>query len=485
MNYKPTIGMEVHVELATKTKMFCGCPVDFGGDPNTRCCPICTGLPGALPVVNKTAIEYMLKAALALNCKITYENHFYRKNYYYPDLPKGFQNSQYDNPLGYNGYLEIKSGDKIKKIAIARVHMEEDTGKLIHIEDGKSLVDYNRSSTSLMEIVTQVPAPDGYDIIESAEEAREYVKTLRQLLVYLHISDCKMEEGSMRCEPNISVRPENSEKLGTKTELKNLNSFRVVYLSSDYEIKRQIRDIEDGIRIVQETRRWDEANQQTLSMRSKESAEEYRYFPEPDLVPVILSPEYVEDVRKTIPELPVEKALRFVNEYGISGVDADILVEDPYLAEFFDNAAKKYSNPKTVSNWILTEMLKLINNGEISVKDIKITSDNLVSLLAYMEEGKINRNTAKTVFAEMFETGKSAGDIIKEKGLEQVSDTSAIEETVEKILSANPKEVERYQGGEVKLMGFFTGQIMKEMKGKGNPAVVSQILKEKLGEPEA
>ena len=483
MNYKPTIGMEVHVELSTKSKMFCGCQVDFGGNPNTRCCPVCIGLPGALPVVNKTAINYMLKAALALNCKINYENYFHRKNYYYPDLPKNFQTSQYDCPIGYNGYLEIKSEDKVKKIAILRVHMEEDTGKLLHIEGGKSLVDYNRSGTPLMEIVTQVPAPEGYDIIESADEAREYVKTLRQLLVYLNVSDCKMEEGSMRCEPNISVRPENSEKLGTKTELKNLNSFRVVHLSTDYEIKRQIRDIEDGIKIVQETRRWDEGNQKTITMRSKESAQEYRYFPEPDLVPIKLSNEYVEEIRNTIPELPIEKSLRFINEYDIPTQDADVIVDDPEMANFFDDAAKKYNNPKLIASWILTEMLKLINISEISFSNIQITPEKLVSLLKYIEDGKINRNTGKIVFAEMFETGKSAKDIIKERGLEQVSDTSAIEETVNKILSNSSKEVERYLSGEIKLIGFFTGQIMKEMKGKANPAIVSQLLKEKLGEP--
>lgn len=281
--YKPTIGMEVHIELQTKTKMFCGCKVDFGGAPNTRCCPVCIGLPGALPVVNKTAIDTMLKAALALNCSINYENYFHRKNYYYPDLPKNFQTSQYDCPLGYNGYLEISVGGKTKKIDILRVHMEEDTGKLLHLEGGKSLIDYNRSGTPLMEIVTQVPARPGYDIIESAEEAREYVQRLRQLLVYIGVSDCKMEEGSMRCEPNISVRPADSDKLGTKTELKNLNSFRVVYLSSDYEIKRQIMALEMGEKITQETRRWDDNKGETTVMRTKESAQEYRYFPEPDL----------------------------------------------------------------------------------------------------------------------------------------------------------------------------------------------------------
>jgi len=479
MNYKPTIGMEVHVELQTKSKMFCGCKVDFGGDPNTRCCPVCTGLPGALPVINKTAIEYMLKAALALNCNINYENYFHRKNYYYPDLPKNFQTTQYDCPIGYNGFLEIKSGDKLKKIDILRVHMEEDTGKLLHVDGGRSLVDYNRSGTPLMEIVTQVPAREGYDIIESAEEAKEYVQKLRQLLVYLGVSDCKMEEGSMRCEPNISVRPEDTQKLGTKTELKNLNSFRVVYLSSDYEIQRQILAIEDGEKISQETRRWDDSNQRTVVMRTKESAQEYRYFPEPDLCPIVLDKSYVEEIRGTICELPIAKSKRFVSDYGISDIDADVLVDSPELGNFFDEVAKK-TNPKSAANWILTEYLKLLNAEGVSISDSKIKPSDIVDILALIEAGTVNRNTAKTVFSEMFETGKSAKSIVKEKGLEQVSDTGAIEESIDKILAGLSSEVERYKAGEDKLMGFFTGQIMREMKGKANPAVVSQILKKKL-----
>lgn len=480
MNYRATIGMEVHVELATKSKMFCGCAVDFGGEPNSRCCPVCLGFPGSLPVLNKTAIEYMLKAALALNCKINYNNYFHRKNYYYPDLPKNFQTTQYDCPIGYNGYLEINTNGKIKKISILRVHMEEDTGKLLHIDGGKSLVDYNRSGTPLMEIVTQVPAPEGYDVIENADEAKEYVQRLRQLLVYLNVSDCRMEEGSMRCEPNISVRPVDCDKLGTKTELKNLNSFRVVHLSSDYEIRRQIMAVSEGEEIVQETRRWDEANQQTVIMRTKESAQEYRYFPEPDLVPIKLSDEYVEGIRSTIPELPMAKAARFIAEYDIPSVDAEVLVDDPNLADFFDTVAKSAKSPKAAANWIMTELLKLLNNNNISAKDCNISPEDVNQILELIDTGKINRNTAKTVFAEMFETGKKADFIIKEKGLEQVSDTGAIEEAVDRILSANPKEAARYREGELKLIGFFTGQIMREMKGKGNPAVVSKILKEKL-----
>ena len=477
--YKPTIGMEVHIELQTKTKMFCGCKVDFGGAPNTRCCPVCTGMPGALPVVNKTAIDTMLKAALALNCSINYENYFHRKNYYYPDLPKNFQTSQYDCPLGYNGYLEISVGGKTKKIDILRVHMEEDTGKLFHLESGKSLIDYNRSGTPLMEIVTQVPPRPGFDTIESAEEAREYVQRLRQLLVYIGVSDCKMEEGSMRCEPNISVRPADSEKLGTKTELKNLNSFRVVYLASDYEIKRQSLALEMGEKITQETRRWDDSKGETTVMRSKESAQEYRYFPEPDLCPIVLDKEYCEEIRATIGERPMEKEKRFKEQYNLSDADAQVLTDDKKLADFYEEVAAK-CDAKKAANWIMTELLRLTNAEGIEVSESKIKASDVIDILTLIEKGTINRNTAKTVFDEMFQTGKKAGEIVKEKGLEQVSDTGAIEKAIEDILAGLPNEVARYKAGEEKLMGFFTGQVMRQMKGKANPGVVSKILKDKL-----
>ncbi|MBQ0105451.1 MAG: Asp-tRNA(Asn)/Glu-tRNA(Gln) amidotransferase subunit GatB [Armatimonadetes bacterium] len=477
--YKPTIGMEVHIELQTKTKMFCGCKVDFGGEPNTRCCPVCIGLPGALPAVNKAAIDTMLKAALALNCNINYENYFHRKNYYYPDLPKNFQTSQYDCPLGYNGYLEICVGGKTKKIDILRVHMEEDTGKLLHLESGKSLIDYNRSGTPLMEIVTQVPPRPGFDTIESAEEAREYVQRLRQLMVYIGVSDCKMEEGSMRCEPNISVRPADSDKLGTKTELKNLNSFRVVYLASDYEIKRQSLALDMGEKIVQETRRWDDSKGETTVMRVKESAQEYRYFPEPDLCPIVLDKDYCEEIRATIGERPLEKERRFISEYSLPESDAQVLTDDKKLADFYEEIAK-VCDPKKTANWILTELLKLTNQAGVSVEECNIKAGDVIDILTLIDKGVVNRNTAKTVFAEMFDTGKDAKTIIKEKGLEQVSDTGAIEKAIEEILAGFPKEVERYKAGEVKLMGFFTGQIMRQMKGKANPGVVNQILKQKL-----
>jgi aspartyl-tRNA(Asn)/glutamyl-tRNA(Gln) amidotransferase subunit B len=481
VEYEPVIGMEVHVELQTNSKMFCGCKVDFGGDPNTRCCPVCLGLPGSLPVVNERAIELMAKTALALNCQIAPQCIFHRKNYYYPDLPKNYQVSQYDNPLGSFGYVEIFAEGKHKKIAVRRVHMEEDTGKLLHIEGGKSLIDYNRSGVPLMEIVTLNPPPPGYDQIESAQEAREYLQRLRQIVLYLGVSDVKMEEGSMRCEPNISIKPKGQVEFGTKTEIKNLNSFRAVYMGVDYELKRQERVLREGGKVVQETRRWDDSRGVTASMRSKEFEQEYRYFPEPDLVPMIFTDEWVENLRASLPELPLAKVERFVKEYGISEDDAEVLVDSPELADFYDNAAKCSKDPKAIANWVIGEFLRLINATGISIQETKLTSAHICGMLDLIDAGTINRNIAKTVFEDMFNTGKQAVEIVKEKGLEQVTDTGAIEAAIDKIISANPKEVERFKSGEEKLIGFFVGQVMKESKGKANPGVVNRILKQKLG----
>ncbi|MCE5322730.1 Asp-tRNA(Asn)/Glu-tRNA(Gln) amidotransferase subunit GatB [bacterium] len=480
VEYEPVIGMEVHVELQTKSKMFCGCKVDFGGEPNTRCCPVCLGLPGSLPVVNERAIEYMAKAALALNCTIAPQCIFHRKNYYYPDLPKNYQISQYDNPLGANGYVEIFAGGKHKKIAIRRVHMEEDAGKLLHIEGGKSLVDYNRSSMPLMEIVTLNPPPAGLDQIESAEEAREYLQRLRQILLYLGVSDVKMEEGSMRCEPNISIKPKGQVEFGTKTEIKNLNSFRAVYMGVDYEIKRQEKTLRRGDKVVQETRRWDDARGVTAAMRSKEVEQEYRYFPEPDLVPMIFSNEWVEKLRSELPELPLAKIKRFEDQYGLSVADAEVLADSPELADFYDNCAECSNDPKAVANWITGEFLRLINATGTSIADTKLTPGHICGMLDLIDAGTINRNIAKTVFEDMFTTGKQAAYIVKEKSLEQVTDTGAIEAAIDKVIAAHPKEVERFKGGEEKLIGFFVGQVMRESKGKANPGVVNKILKDKL-----
>lgn len=480
VEYEPVIGMEVHVELQTESKMFCGCRVDFGGEPNTRCCPVCLGLPGSLPVVNRRAVELMAKAALALNCTIAPQCIFHRKNYYYPDLPKNYQISQYDYPLGINGWLEIFSEGRTKRIAIRRVHMEEDTGKLLHVDGGRSLVDYNRSGVPLMEIVTMNPPPPGLDQIQSAEDAREYLQRLRQLLLYCGVSDCKMEEGSMRCEPNISVRPKGQEEFGVKTEIKNLNSFRSVYLGVDYEIKRQVRALGTGGKVVQETRRWDEGSGKTVTMRSKEFEQEYRYFPDPDLVPIRLTEDWVGRLRAEIPELPIEKIRRFADQYGLAFSDAEVLADTRELADFFDACASGATDPRAVANWITGEFLRLVNATGTAVADARVTPDGVRSLINLIDNGTINRTTAKSVFEEMFSTGRSAQEIVKSKGLEQVSDSAEIESMVDKVLGANTNEVERYRAGEERLLGWFVGQVMREAKGKANPALVNELLRKKL-----
>lgn len=480
VEYEPVIGMEVHVELQTESKMFCGCRVDFGGEPNTRCCPVCLGLPGSLPVVNEQAIQLMAKAALALNCTIAPQSIFHRKNYYYPDLPKNYQISQYDYPLGVNGFLEISTGGKRKKIAIRRVHMEEDTGKLLHVEGDKSHVDYNRSGVPLMEIVTMNPPPEGLDQIESADEARAYLQRLRQILLYCEVSDCKMEEGSLRCEPNISIKPKGQVEFGTKTEIKNLNSFRAVQLGVEYELKRQEKVLREGGKIVQETRRWDDASGKTASMRSKEMEQEYRYFPDPDLVPMQFGADWTEPIRASIPELPVAKVTRFVDDYGISQTDAEVLADTRELADFYDACARCSADAKTVANWLTGEFLRMLNATGTAVTDTKLTPAHVCGLLELVDKGAINRNTAKSVFEEMFNSGNTAEEIVKAKGLEQVSDTGEIEAAVDRVIAANPKETARYKAGEDRLIGFFVGQVMREMKGKANPAVVNGVLKEKL-----
>lgn len=461
--------------------MFCGCKVEFGGEPNTRCCPVCLGLPGSLPVVNERAIELMTKAALALNCKIAPQCIFHRKNYYYPDMPKNYQVSQYDYPLGVDGYVEIFADGKGKKIAIRRVHMEEDAGKLLHVEGHKSLVDYNRTGTPLMEIVTMNPPPPGFDQIESADEAREYLQRLRQILLYVGVSDCKMEEGSMRCEPNISIKPKGQVKFGTKTEIKNLNSFRAVYLGVDYELKRQEKVLRDGGKVVQETRRWDDSRGVTASMRSKEFEQEYRYFPEPDLVPMQFTEDWIKELGKDIPELPVAKIRRFIADYDIPLADAEVLTDTREMADFFDACAKCGGDPKQIANWLTGEFLRLLNATGTNIEDTKLTPENLCSLLDLIEKGTINRKIAKTVFEEMFNTGKDAVEIVKAKGLKQVTDTGEIEAAVDKVIAASPKEVERFKGGEEKLIGFFVGQVMRETRGKANPGMVNELLKKKLG----
>ena len=480
VEYEPVIGMEVHVELQTQSKMFCGCEVAFGGNPNTRCCPVCLGLPGSLPVINERAVELMAKTALALNCTVVPQSIFHRKNYYYPDLPKNYQISQYDNPLGVNGFVEIFAGGKPKKIAIRRVHAEEDTGKLLHVEGNRSYVDYNRSGVPLMEIVTQNPPPPGFDQIESAEEAREYLQRLRQILLYLGVSDVKMEEGSMRCEPNISIKPKGQVEFGTKTEIKNLNSFRAVFMGVDYELKRQERVLNEGGKIVQETRRWDDSRGVTASMRSKEFEQEYRYFPEPDLVPLKFADDWIEKLRSELPELPLAKMRRFVSDYGIPEADAEVLSDTQELADFYDACARSAEDPKAVANWLTGEFLRLVNATGTSIVNTKLTPSHVCGLLDLIDAGAINRNIAKTVFEEMFTTGKTPAEIVKENGLEQVTDTGEIEAVVDRVLADHPDEIARFRSGDEKLLGWFVGQVMRETKGKANPGVVNELLAEKL-----
>lgn len=480
--YEPVIGMEVHAELLTESKMFCGCKVAFGGEPNTRCCPVCLGLPGSLPVMNERAVHFVVRAALALNCKISQHSIFHRKNYFYPDLPKGYQISQYgETPIGVGGYVEIEVNGKTKRIGIKRVHLEEDTGKLFHVNGDKSQVDYNRSGVPLMEIVTEHDPASGFDQINSAEEAREYLVRLRSILIYLGVSDGKMEEGSMRCEPNISIRPKGSSEFGTKTEIKNLNSFRSVYNGVQYEIERQTKVLERGEKVIQETRRWDDARGVTAPMRSKELEQEYRYFPEPDLVPVVFDPVWIEEQRSLLPELPMQKKRRFMEQYGLPEYDAGVLTDSKSLAEFFEQAVEGYHDPKAVANWVMGDFLKMLNASGIEADQSKVAPGHLAEMLKLIDNGTISGKIAKTVFAEMFETGKRPDEIVKEKGLVQITDESAIEAAIDQVLKENPNELERYRAGKKELMGFFVGQVMRSTKGKANPAVVNKLLKEKLG----
>lgn len=487
IEYEPVIGMEVHAELLTESKMFCGCKVAFGGEPNTRCCPVCLGLPGSLPVINERAVQFVVRTALALNCTISEHSIFHRKNYFYPDLPKGYQISQYgETPIGVRGYVEITvpstgSGWPVtKRIGIKRVHLEEDTGKLLHVEGDKSLIDYNRSGVPLMEIVTEHDPAMGFDQINSAEEAREYLVRLRAILIYLGVSDGKMEEGSMRCEPNISVRPKGSGTFGTRTEIKNLNSFRAVFGGVEYEAERQAKALNRGEKIIHETRRWDDIRGVTAPMRGKELEQEYRYFPEPDLVPMTFDLAWVEEQREALPELPQEKKRRYVEDYGIPEADAEVITDSPALAEFYEEAVNAYHDPKVVANWVMGDFLRMLNAAGVEADASKITPGRLVEMLKLMDEGVISGKIAKTVFAEMFESGKHPGKIVEEKGLVQITDIGAIEAAVDQVLAENQDAVERYRGGKSELFGFFVGQVMRATKGKANPAVANELLRKKL-----
>ncbi len=475
--YETIIGLEVHVQLATDSKIFCGCSTEFGAEPNTHTCPICLGLPGSLPVLNEKALKYAVMAGLALNCEINKYSKFDRKNYFYPDLPKAYQISQYDFPVGENGYIEIESEKGKKKIGITRIHLEEDAGKLIH--EGNigsstgSLVDYNRTGVPLAEIVSE---PD----LRTPGEAKEYLTQMKKIMEYLGVSDCNMEEGSLRCDANISLRPVGQEEFGVKTELKNMNSFKAVEKGLEYEIKRQRERLNAGKEIIQETRTWDEELNKTISMRGKEEAHDYRYFPEPDLVPLNIEKEWVQETKDKLPELPMDRKKRFINEYKLPPYDAGILTDIKELADLFEESVKTFNDPKTVSNWIMGEFLRLLNEEDIEVSECKITGKLLGEMLQLMDEGTISNKIAKTVFKEMFKTGKKPQAIVEEKGLKQISDEDKLSKLVASIIEENPEAVKDIREGKDKAIGFLVGQVMKETKGKANPQLVNKMFKDKI-----
>jgi aspartyl-tRNA(Asn)/glutamyl-tRNA(Gln) amidotransferase subunit B len=480
-NYVASVGMEVHAELATQSKMFCRCPVSFGGEPNTRTCPICLGLPGTLPVPNRAAIEAVLRTALALNCTIAMNSIFHRKNYFYPDLPKGYQVSQYGdtNPLGYDGYLEVPAadGNGTKRIRIRRVHLEEDTGKLMHLPSGASGVDYNRAGTPLMEIVTEFP-PD----ITNPEEAREYLMALRQILIYLGVCDGKMEEGSLRCEPNISVRPDGATEYGTKTELKNLNSFRSVSFGIAFEVRRQVAVLDGGGTVVQETRGWNEQKESSFLMRVKEAENDYRYFPDPDLVPMAFEEAYIAELRRSLPELPIAKRQRYETAFGLTPYDAGVLTADSDRAKTFEEIVALGADPKLACNWMNGELAKLLNESGQDFSKSLVKPAHIVDIINLVTTATINGKTAKSVFAEAFKTGRMPGDIVKESGATQISDTGAIDEAVRTVLAANPDAVAKFKSGVTNVQGFLVGQVMRASGGRANPALVQAALSKALEE---
>ncbi len=470
MEFEAVIGLEVHAQLLTESKIFCACSTRFGAAPNSHVCPVCLGMPGSLPVLNKRVVDFALKLALATQARINPVSVFARKNYFYPDLPKGYQISQYELPLAEGGYIEIEVGESKKRIGLVRIHMEEDAGKLIHDEARPvSYVDFNRTGVPLLEIVS---APD----IRSPEEAVAYLKKLRSILRYLEICDGNMEEGSLRCDANISVRPKGSTTFGTKVELKNMNSFKHVQRALEYEIKRQVALILDGKEVVQETRLFDAARGVTQSMRGKEEAHDYRYFPDPDLVPIEIDADWIEEIRKTLPELPDAKKARFMEEYQLPAYDAEIITSSRKLAEFFEACCKRLPKPKLVSNWIMTEVLRELNREGKEIDETRLSPENFTTLLKLLDEGVISAPAAKKVFAEMYATGRDPQEIVEEKGLKQESDEAALLEICQRVLEAHPKEVEKYKKGKKNVLGFFVGQVMRETRGKANPKVVNQLL---------
>ncbi len=475
MLFEPVIGLEVHAQLKTKTKIFCSCPTTFGASPNANTCPVCTGMPGVLPVLNRMAVAFAIKSALATDCTIARESRFDRKNYFYPDLPKGYQITQYAFPIAEHGHLVVEpEGAAPKRIGITRIHMEEDAGKLIHDPGrGKSMVDLNRTGVPLVEIVSE---PD----MRSAEEAGAYLRKLHAILKYIDICDGNMEEGSFRCDANISLRPVGQEEFGTRTELKNLNSFKHVEKAIRHEIQRQTYVLEEGKKVIQETRLWDPNKNVTRSMRGKENAHDYRYFPDPDLVPLIVDDAWIDAVKKEMPELPDARKQRFISDYQLSEYDAGVLTGSRQLADYYEEAAANLKDKKQVANWIMGPVLGLVKSQGLTIEGIPVSATGLSELLALVEAGKLNAGTAKTVFEEMVTSDQDPLVIMKKKGLEQVSDQSELEGIVMSVIEANPNEHDAYKNGKTKLFSFFMGQIMKKTKGKADPKVVTDLLKQKL-----
>ena len=474
-DYEIVMGLEVHAELSTKTKIFCSCSTEFGGEPNTHTCPICMAMPGTLPVLNEKVVEYAVKAGLATNCTISRDSKNDRKNYFYPDLPKSYQISQFDKPLCEHGYIEIEDDEgNPKKIRLTRIHIEEDAGKLNHNEfGGGSLVDLNRAGVPLIEIVSE---PD----LRSSGEAERYLKKLKAILEYIEVSDCKMQEGSLRADVNVSVRKKGAEKYGTRTEMKNMNSFKAITRAIDYEASRQIDVIEDGGKIDQETLRWDDVSGRTFSMRDKEDAQDYRYFPDPDLVAIKLSEEYIENIKNNLPELPESRKKRYMEEYGLSEKDSNLLTASKYLSDLFEGAEKICKNAKAVANWILSDISKILNETETEPIQIPFDANQLAKLVQLIDNGTISSAIAKKVIVELFENPKDPEEIIKEKGWIQISDEGAIKEVVTKILENNPQSVADYKSGKDRALGFLVGQAMKETKGKANPQMLNKMFLDEL-----